>query len=121
VRRDQGRRDPAYGDPDGDPLGDSSEGQAGDRYLALMHRALHETYRLPPTISDRDRLHLRATVVLFIEPDGKLSRWTFREKSGNGAFDEALARAVQQARFPPPPAELRQEVRAVGLLVNFGM
>jgi len=121
VRRDQVRHDPVSGDPEGDPMGDASEGQAGDRYLALMQRALHDTYRVPPTISERERLHLRATVVVFIEPDGKLSRWSFRSKSGNGAFDDALARAIQQARFPPPPTELRQEVRSVGMLVNFGM
>lgn len=117
------KRDPlrgsAGGDPSGDPLGDSSEGEAGDRYLALAQRALHDTYRIPSTISERDLLHLRATVVLYLLPDGSVTRWSFESRSGNRAFDDALERAIRQARLPPPPAELRERYRSQGLGVRF--
>jgi colicin import membrane protein len=124
VRREQvlgvGAPSP-YGDPAGDPEGDSSEGSAGDHYLALAVRAIHSQYRLPTTISERDRVHLRATVVLFVEPDGTVSRHLFEKRSGNAAFDDALERAIRSVRLPPPPTELRETYRRVGLGVNFHM
>jgi colicin import membrane protein/protein TonB len=108
-----------YGDPDGDPRGDADEGEAGDQYLALVTRALQDTYVLPSTISDRERMHLRATVVLFIEPDGRVSRWSFEDRSGNAVFDAALERAVRAARLPPPPAGMRDRYRSQGLAVLY--
>jgi colicin import membrane protein len=108
-----------YGSPDGDARGDADQGEAGDQYLALVTRALQDTYVLPSTISDRERLHLRATVLLFIEPDGKITRWQFVDRSGNGVFDAALEQAVRSARLPPPPPEWRERYRAQGLAVVY--
>jgi colicin import membrane protein/protein TonB len=119
IRREHALSPPVGGDPSGDPGGDASEGEVGDRYLALVERALHETYRVPATISDRDRLHLKATVVLYIEPDGRVARWSFESRSGSAAFDDALERAIRQARLPPPPADLRERYRNLGLGVRF--
>jgi colicin import membrane protein/protein TonB len=64
-------------------------------------------------------MHLKATVVLTIEPDGRVSGFRFERRSGNGAFDDALERAIRQTRLPPPPAELRERYRTVGLGVHF--
>jgi colicin import membrane protein len=108
-----------YGSPDGDARGDADEGEAGDQYLALVTRALQETYNLPATISDKERLHLRATVVLFIEPDGRIARHQFESRSGNPMFDSALERAIRDARLPPPPAEMRARYRTQGLAVLY--
>lgn len=120
VRRDQIFH-PATneGDPTGDPGGDADHAEAGDRYLALVSKALHDVYHLPATISQKERLHLAATVVLFIEADGKISRFSFEKKSGNGAFDDALEGAIHAARVPPPPADLRARFREAGLGVYF--
>ena len=119
VRRDKALSEPAYGDPQGDPLGDASEASAGDQYLALVERSLRESYVLPATISDRDRLHLKATVILYIDADGQVLRYTFESKSGNGAFDAALDRAIRAARIPPPPNDLRKKYRNEGLGVVY--
>ncbi len=119
VKRDKALSEPAYGDPQGDPLGDASEAGAGDQYLALVERSLRESYVLPATISERDRMHLKATVVLFLEADGRVVRYAFESKSGNGAFDAALERAIRAARIPPPPTELRQKYRSEGLGVVY--
>lgn len=108
-----------WGDPDGDPSGDSDTGSEGDRYLALVVRELKARYRVPATISDRERLYLKGTIVLYIEADGRLARWTFETRSGNGAFDDALDRTLRQTRLPPPPAELRELYRSTGLQVIF--
>jgi colicin import membrane protein/protein TonB len=82
-------------------------------------RALQETYTLPATISDRERMHLRATVLLFIEPDGRISRYEFESRSGNPSFDGALESAVRGARLPPPPSERRDRYRSQGLAVLY--
>lgn len=119
VKRDKALAEPVYGDPAGDPLGDASEASAGDQYLALVVRSLRESYVLPATISERDRMHLKATVVLYLDADGQVLRYAFESKSGNGAFDAALERAIRAARIPPPPTELRKKYRTEGLGVVY--
>jgi colicin import membrane protein len=108
-----------WGDPSGVPGGDATDGSEGDRYLGLVTQALQSSYRLPATLSEAERRSLGATVVLTIEPDGRVASFRFEKKSGNAAFDQALERAVRDARLPPPPPELRQRFRTVGLGVNF--
>jgi colicin import membrane protein/protein TonB len=66
-------------------------------------------------------MFLKATVVLSIEPDGRVSGFRFEQRSGNGSFDEALERAIRQTRLPPPPADMRERYRSVGLGVHFHM
>ncbi|HVP68960.1 MAG TPA: energy transducer TonB [Anaeromyxobacteraceae bacterium] len=119
VRRDQALARETWGDPTGSPEGTATDASEGDRYLALVSEALQANYRLPATISDQERMSLRATVVLTIEPDGRVSSLRFERRSGNDAFDQALERAVHQTRMPPPPPELQQRYRTVGLGVNF--
>jgi colicin import membrane protein/protein TonB len=108
-----------WGAPDGDPSGDSETGEEGDRYLALVTRELHSNYTAPNTISERDRLHLKGTVVLYIDPDGRIARWQLETPSGNAAFDAALERAVRATRRLPPPPDGLKDVYRRGLVVNF--
>jgi colicin import membrane protein len=108
-----------WGDPSGVAGGDATDGTEGDRYLGLVTEALQSSYRLPSTLSEQERRTLGATVVLTIEPDGRVATFRFEKRSGNASFDQALERAVRDARLPPPPPELRQRYRTVGLGVNF--
>ncbi len=117
VQRQQAEEQ--WGDPDGDPAGDSDTGSEGDRYLALVRRELTANYVLPKTISQTEKLHLAATVVLVIDASGRISGHTFERRSGNSAYDAALERAIQSSRLPPPPPALRERFRSVGLGVNF--
>jgi colicin import membrane protein len=119
VRATAATEEPQYGDPDGDPLGDSEEGSEGDRYLALVNREIQANYDVPATISDRERMYLKATVVVYIEPDGRITRWQFETPSGNSAFDAALERTLRKTRVPPPPDGAREDYRRRGLTVNF--
>lgn len=107
------------GRADGSPDGDASDAGEGDEYLGQVVRQLRQSYRLPSTISDRERVSLQGTVVLFVEPDGRVSRYELVRRSGNPAFDEALERAVRAARLPPPPAAARELYRRTGLEVLF--
>lgn len=107
------------GRADGALDGDAAEAGDGDEYLAVVVRQLRQGYRLPTTIGERERLFLTGTVVLHIEPDGRVSRYELTRRSGNPAFDEALERAVRETRFPPPPPALRDLYRRGGLEVLF--
>ena len=98
-----------WGAPDGDPMGDSETGSEGDRYVALVDRALKANYRVPATIPERERLYLETTVALWIEPDGRIARWRQERSSGNPTFDAAVERTIKAApRLPPPPEPLRR-------------
>jgi colicin import membrane protein/protein TonB len=119
MERDKSAEEPRWGDPTGDPEGDASEAGEGDRYLALAVRALQANYHLPATSAERDRLHLKATVVLIIETNGAIRDFKFETRSGNDAFDAALERAIRATRLPPPPAAMKDPYRRVGLGVNF--
>jgi colicin import membrane protein/protein TonB len=107
------------GRADGSPDGDASEAGEGDQYLALVVHQLRQGYRLPSTIGEKERLFLTGTVVLHVEPDGRVSRYELVKRSGNPAFDDALERAVRETRLPPPPPALRDLYRRTGLEVVF--
>jgi len=112
------RQELQTGSPDGDPLGDSAVGE-GDQYLAAVRLQLRQNYRLPATISEKERLHLTGTVVLYVEADGRISRYEITKHSTNPSFDEALERAVRQTRLPPPPPDRREAYRRQGVEVDF--
>lgn len=117
VRKES--QDPVYGDPTGDPAGDAERAEEGDRYLAIVDRELRANYRVPATLTDRERMALQAVVIVFVEADGRVSRWRFESRSGNAAFDEALERTLRQLRLPPPPDVQREFFRRTGVAVNF--
>jgi colicin import membrane protein/protein TonB len=119
VRASAAKDEPQYGDPDGDPLGDSEEGSEGDRYLALIDRELHANYDVPSTISERERMHLYAVVVIFIEPDGRIGRWQFQAPPVTPPSTRALERTLRKTRVPPPPDRAREAYRRNGLQVIF--
>jgi colicin import membrane protein/protein TonB len=108
-----------WGDPNGDPQGDSDEGTEGERYQALLQRALHDNFTPPATIPERERLYLQARVTIFIEPDGDISRYEITKPSGNPVFDDALERAIRATRAPPPPDADRQRYRSQGVPLLF--
>jgi colicin import membrane protein len=109
-----------WGAPDGDPGGDADSAEEGDRYLAQVRRLLQANYRVPATLSERDQLHLEGSVVLYIEPDGRISRWRLERPSGNGAFDAALERTLGDTRrVPPPPDAFRERYHSGGVQVIF--
>jgi colicin import membrane protein/protein TonB len=108
-----------WGDPGGDPGGDSDTAE-GDQYLALVDRALRANYRAPVTIPERERLYLEADVILWIEADGRISRWRLERASGNAAFDAAVERTLKvTTSVPPPPDHLRDSYRTTGIKLVF--
>ncbi len=107
------------GQLDGHAEGDSDHAQ-GEAYYALLERRVKDQYKLPSTISERERMFLNATVRIFIEPAGRISRFEIVKGSGNGTFDSALEAAVQRASpVPPPPEHLARTLAREGIDLNF--
>jgi colicin import membrane protein/protein TonB len=117
VERETARE--RWGDPDGDPGGDAESGSEGDRYLGLVVQELKRNYEVPKTIPPQDLAALKATVILRIDTNGRISSHDFERRSGNASYDAALSRAISRTQLPPPPPELRAHYARVGLGVNF--
>jgi colicin import membrane protein/protein TonB len=109
-----------WGDPNGSSAGDSDSAE-GDQYLALVHRALRANYVVASvTVSERERLYLEANIILWIDPDGRITRWQLARPSGNAAFDAAVERTLRATpRVPPPPSHLRDAYRRTGINLVF--
>jgi colicin import membrane protein/protein TonB len=117
VQRDVDER--RYGAPDGHAAGDSDTAE-GDQYAALVDRALRANYVVPVTVPERERMHLEADVILWIEPDGRITRWKQDRSSGNPTFDAAVERTLRATtRVPPPPEHLRDAYRRLGIQLLF--
>lgn len=119
MERDKSAEEPRWGDPTGDPEGDASEAGEGDRYLALAQRALKASYAAPATIPVKERLHLRATVLILVEPNGAIRDVRIAKRSGNDVFDASVERSARATRLPPPPAEFKDRYRRDGILVEY--
>ena len=115
-----GRPEIPEGDPDGDPLGTASEARAGDRYLMLIDRKVRQAWTIPSIIPERERIYLRATVIMYIDASGKLIKVEMEKVSGNKYFDNSLILAIKSATpFDPPPADYAEKYRKEGIGVNF--
>ncbi|HSM92298.1 MAG TPA: energy transducer TonB [Anaeromyxobacteraceae bacterium] len=119
MERDKSAEAPRWGDPGGDPEGDASEASEGDRYLALAQRALKANYSAPATIPLKERLHLRATVLILVEANGTIRDARIAKRSGNDAFDASVERSALATRLPPPPAQFKDRYRRDGILVEY--
>lgn len=107
------------GQLDGHAEGDSDRAE-GEAYYALLEKRVKDQYKLPATISERERMYLNATVRIFIEANGRISRSQIVQGSGNATFDSALEAAVQRASpVPPPPPHLVKLLAREGVDLNF--
>jgi colicin import membrane protein len=107
------------GQATGSTEGTAASAEEGDAYFSAVHDAVLEHYVVPSVISERERLFLSASVIAWIGADGRILRHEFQAKSGNTFFDQALERAIQQTKLPPPPADLSRSLRDNGVVLNF--
>ncbi|GAB4294558.1 MAG: hypothetical protein Kow0090_09340 [Myxococcota bacterium] len=115
-----GRPEVPEGDPYGSPYGTASEAREGDRYLMAIEQKVRGAWEIPSIIPERERLYLKATVVMYIDAQGKLLKVEMETASGNRYFDNSLVTAIKQASpFPPPPAGFAAKYQKEGIGVNF--
>ncbi len=107
------------GAADGDPFGDSAT-QEGERYYGALRAQVRRSYDVSRTLSEQERLHLRAEVVIRIGRGGNLLDAKLARASGNDLFDSAVLGAVKRAApYSPPPDHLRSDLEADGILLEF--
>ena len=107
------------GQETGSPTGTAASAEEGEKYFGEVEDKIHANYVVPSVISERDRLYLSATVVIYIGRDGTIVKHVMTKPSGNSFIDQALVLAIQRTRLPAPPPELVRLVRDEGLEINF--
>jgi TonB family protein len=105
-------KDIVEGDEQGSAIGEEITGRLkatyNDKLLAAIKRAL----KVPNTVSDEERLRLKAVLYVAVGADGSLVSSRITKKSANPAFDNAvLAAAKTSAPFPAPPIQVRSFYR----------
>ncbi len=119
LQKEKTAEEPRWGDPGGDPEGDAAEAGEGDLYLAKAQRALKANYRAPATIPMKERLHLRATVLIHVDSKGVIRDARIAKSSGNDAFDASVMKSALETRLPLPPPEFQDRYRRDGILVEY--
>ncbi len=123
-RLDEALRRVTPDDPEGDPSGsefgtttDTTNAAAG--YVAEIGRALQSNYRLPEAIPASQRKFLKARVLLYIEPNGKIREFAFVEEHPNQLFMSALDSLLKTVQLPAPPAAEAKRFQNDGVEVVF--
>lgn len=107
------------GATDGSAIGTAATAEAGVKYFGEVHDIIQQNYVVPSVISERERMALSATIVVWIGADGRLLRHRMQSASGNAFFDRALESAIALSKLPPPPPELARELAVGGVGINF--
>ena len=72
-----------------------------------MLSLIRAQYAVPSTLTDDERVRLRAKLSIKIAQNGSLKNARLSRSSGNSANDNAILVAAKKARLPPPPIPLR--------------
>jgi TonB family protein len=108
------------GSSTGSPEGTATSAEEGDKYFTEVHDAIQANYVVPSVISERERMYLNATVVVYVAEDGSVMKNVITKPSGNDFFDQALVLAIQKTgKLPAPPRDLQRIARNDGLELNF--
>jgi protein TonB len=122
LENSSSRGEMGSGRENGSPDGDATEGSEGDIYLTQIYNYIRNNYSVPSIITEAERKTLKATIVIYIDENGRLQKVQFETRSGNIHFDNALESAVKKASpFPAPPREKRKLYREQGIGVNFSI
>jgi len=122
IEKSSSRGEPGTGRPEGSPFGDSDTAREGDVYLTTIHNYIRNNYVVPSILSETEKSTLRATIIIYLDPSGRLIKLTFEKRSGNPHFDNSLESAVKKSSpFPPPPKEKARLFQDQGIGINFSI
>lgn len=92
----------------------------GMQYATDIDGRIRPNWTIPSVIAEEERAALKASIVLYIAPDGKVLKIEFESHSTNGLFDDALLKAIRlSSPLPAPPGELRERVMRDGFEITF--
>ena len=108
------------GSKDGDARGTTTDpSKAAEGYQRAVAAAIKSEYVVPAPIPAAQRRFLKATVVLFIDRRGRITKYRFDERHGNKLFMSALEKLLKTIKLPEPPRALRRRVANEGVVVIF--
>jgi colicin import membrane protein/protein TonB len=107
------------GQADGSPMGSAASAEIGEKYFGEVYEIIHANYVVPSVVSERERLFLKASMVIWIGKDGRILKHRLEKPSGNRFFDDALETALAHSKLPPPPPELARSLSGEGVTLNF--
>lgn len=86
-------------------------------YSKMVESKIKEEWTIPENLlKDKEWVDLEAIIVIIIERNGKIQKWWFEKKSGNGFYDQSAIRAIKKAEpLPPIPKELNKEMLEFGI------
>jgi TonB family protein len=107
------------GHEQGSKFGDAITGRLKAQYSDLLAAKIQNGYEVPSTLSDQERISLRAVLLVQIGSEGELITAKVVKSSGNATYDNAVLRSAKQsAPFQPPPLTLR-DFFAKGVQIEF--
>jgi outer membrane biosynthesis protein TonB len=114
------KEEPAVGEADGDPEGDSDTAEEGERYFGVILAKARRNYGVTKTIPPQELIRLKATVILYINSTGELIRDPeLQVSSGNEQFDQDVILSLKKAApFGPPPGHLAEPLKTVGVAIE---
>lgn len=103
TRRDDRRHNPErpvndealVGSPDGFRGGTSLSPTALANLFGPVQEQIQNAYRPPSSLSAQELSRLSAVVRVYVNEDGRITRYRFSDRSGNSAFDSAVERALR--------------------------
>lgn len=89
-------------------------------YFDVVLERVRNYWELPKWL--QDQAHLSAQVTIFINREGKMTRYVFNRTSGNESFDNEIKRTLQSAvPFPAPPIAIIPDLANEGIVLGFPM
>ncbi len=97
------------GQADGDKLGQELTGSLKASYVQRLMAQIAANQQISATISDEDRVRLKAVLNLQIDDEGNVTKAWVNPSSGNDVYDNDVLAAVNRAApLPAPPVQLRE-------------
>lgn len=101
--------------------GDSQEGEVNalliSAYSARIRAHLNRNWNIPQFLADKN---LRATMVIYINRIGQVTRIELEKTSGDESFDQIVIETIRMSSpLPEPPSELTYSLSREGIGFNF--
>ena len=104
---------------DGDPQGSELTGEIKASYFQRVGNHIKKSLENSSTMTDEERLRLRAELMLKIDVDGTILDARIQKSSGNTVYDnDVLAAAKRSSPLPAPPLPARGIAQS-GFALNF--
>ena len=70
-----------------------------NHWATLIFGAIERRYQRPQGISDTELSSLEGRIQIYFNRDGRITRWRWRDRSGNRLWDDSVETALNQFRF----------------------